>query len=387
MKVKFSKDDTLAIKGVALLFLLHHHCFCQYARFKNYEVNFFPFSSGSVVKVAAFFKICVGMFAFLSAYGLTVSLKKYSSDTCISGIQYRDYFKKRYIKLMWGFWFAFLISCAVCAVLKPTHFSLYFLKNDTNSGLHGAVYILLDFLGLACLTDTPTLNGTWWYMSLAIFIVMIIPFIAKITKKHGIFFTIMLFLFTPRLIATGNNFSIGESTNILRWAFSAFLGVVFAQNDLLVKMKSFMITSNKVLSKIIKFIAATICLVLLFNIYMRIGGTFADYCYEFRDCLIPVFVIYYFYDFIIDIPIIRHIFMFIGKHSMNVFFIHTFIRLYLFESFTYSFGYWFLIDLVLLLDSLAVSIIMEFMKKYLGYNKLLNKILSIMDSNTSRKVG
>ena len=376
MKIKFSKDDTLAIKGIALLFLLHHHNFCQYTRFENYDVSFFPFLPDAVVKVAGFFKICVGMFAFLSAYGLTLSLKKYSTDTCITGLQYRDYFKNRYIKLMWGFWFAYAFCCAVCGILKPDHFLIYFPKNDVNAGLHGIIYILLDFMGLSCLMGTPTLNGTWWYMSLAVFIVMIVPLIAKLNKNHGTFFTMMLFLFVPRLISAGGNFSVGESTNIVRWGFSAFLGVVFAQNDLLAKMKAFKITSNKYFSKAIKFITATALFVLLYSMYIRIGGSFANYCYEFRDCFIPVFVIYYFYDFIIDIPVLKNILMFIGKHSMNIFFTHTFIRVYIFEAFTYSFGNWFLIDLVLLLDSIAVSIVMEYLKKLIRYEKLMNKLLS-----------
>ena len=384
MKTVFSKDDTTAVKGVALLFLLHHHNFCQYTRFQNYEVSFFPFTSEAIVRTAAFLKICVGMFAFLSAYGLTLSLKKYSPDTCLSGEQTAHYFKNRYIKLMWGFWFAYIISCAACALLKPDQFLVYFPIDDTERIVHGIFYIILDFTGISCLMNSPTLNGTWWYMSLAIFLAAVVPITAKLNKKYGSFYTIVLFLFIPRLIFLGNHFVVGESTNILRWAFSAFLGVEFAQNDLLAKMKAFKFSSNKYLSKTLKFLAATLLFIILYSLYRSVGGSFANYCYEFRDCVIPLFVIYYFYDFIIDIPVLRNILILIGKHSMNIFFIHTFIRLYFFEAFTYSFGNWFLIDFVLLLDSLAVSIIVELIKKAVRYDKLMNNVLNTI--NKSKEV-
>lgn len=383
MTTKFSKDDTLAIKGVALLFLLHHHNFCQYVRFENYQVNFLPFESDSVVHVAAFFKICVGMFAFLSAYGLTLSLKKYNKNTCISSSQFLDYFGKRCVKLMWGFWFAYLFSCVVCAILKPEHFELYYSDEPVRT----AFYVIYDFFGLAHIMGTPTLNGTWWYMSLALFIVMATPFAAKLVKKYGFFFTTMLVIFVPRLVSVGSKFAVGESTNIVRWSYSVALGVYFAQNNTFVKMKDFSILKNKIANKLLKLVIATALLVSLYNIYILIGGKFANYCYEFRDCFIPVFVIYYFYDFIVDIPGLRQTLMFIGKHSMNIFFTHTFIRVYIFEAFTYSFGHFLLIDLVLLLDSIAVSVVMELLKKPLKYDSLMNKVLSVSDKRTKKEMG
>ena len=67
----------------------------------------------------------------------------------------------------------------------------------------------------------------------------------------------------------------------------------------------------------------------------------------------------------------RQILLFLGKHSMNIFLIHTFIRKY---SFVYVSGYFLTNTLTLLLASLAVSIALEWLKKVSGYNRLIQNI-------------
>lgn len=385
MKIKFSKDDTLAIKGIAILFLLQYHNFFQRSRFENYEVSFFPFSADTVVTFTRMFKICVSIFVFLSAYGLTLSLKKYNSETGLNGKQYIDYLHTRLIKLMWGFWFVFLFSSAVIAIIQPDRFLTYFQNGGIGGAMQGIGNIILDFTGLAFLMGTPTLNGTWWYMSLAIFIVIIVPFISSLNKKYNVFFAALLCLFIPRIIMS-NNFTVGENNNLIRWIFTVVLGVAFAQNDVLVRMKSFRLFKSKAGSKIVKFIIATLILLIFCISYIKFNGSISNYTYEFKEGIVSAFVVYYCYEFIIDIPVVRNILALLGKHSMNIFLVHTFIRGAMFADFTYSFGNWLLIDLVLLLDSLAVSIVIELIKKYSGYNKLLNKVLKKIEKKNSEKV-
>ena len=64
---------------------------------------------------------------------------------------------------------------------------------------------------------------------------------------------------------------------------------------------------------------------------------------------------------------------------MNIFLIHTFIRATYFRKFIYGFKYPPVIIVVLLAISLVVSMIIELMKKYLGYNKLTDKIREKVD--------
>ncbi len=383
MKTIFSKTDTLAIKGIAILLLLNHHNFLSADRFDNYNVSFFPFSEQSVVSFSVAGKICVSIFAFLSAYGLTLSLKKYGGETTLRAGQYRDYLAPRLIKLMWGFWFAFVFCAVACAFISPQHFSVYSTSAGKYGIMRGFTNAVIDFFGLAFLFDSPTLNGTWWYMTLAIFIVIIVPLMAACCKKFGTLAAVLITLFVPRLIVLGTDFSVGGQSNVLRYMFVVLLGVLFAQNDILALLKEFSVTKNRVLNKVIKFVVATAILA-LFYVLRGACDPISGYTYELRDGIIPVFVLYYCYEFIIDIPVIRQVLLFIGKYSMDIFLTHSFIRNYLFADFTYSFKNWLLIDLVLLLDSLAVAIAMHFIKKFTRYDRLLSVVLKKVSNKISK---
>ncbi len=380
----FSKKDTLAIKGIAILLLLHYHNFFQSSRFVNYNVDLSPFSESTMLLLTSFFKICVAIFAFLSAYGLTLSLKKYNSNSCLTGEQYKSYLGQRLLKLMWGYWFVFLISLIAVSVLKPERsFPTYFTGNGIESIVQGIFKMLLDFLGLTFLSDTPSMNGTWWYMGLAIFIVIVVPFITMLYKKWGVLLVLLACFIVPRMIFPAENFEVGEYNNLFKWMLVVILGSVFAQYDILVRMKAFKITKNKYLSKTLKFLISTVIMAAFYIAYVMLNGKNRNYTYEFRDNIVPVFFIYYCYDFIVDIPVVRQFLIFIGKHSMNIFFIHNFYRQILFGSFIYSFKHWLLIDLVLLITSLATSIFIELIKKLLRYDKLLLLILNRMENKNA----
>ena len=95
-------------------------------------------------------------------------------------------------------------------------------------------------------------------------------------------------------------------------------------------------------------------------------------------------MVYYCYEFVVSIPGIRQILMFFGKHSMNIFLLHTFIRHYWFPEFTYSFRYFALISLVLFAVSLGASIVIEGIKKLIGYDKLLNFVVKKIEEKFGR---
>lgn len=77
------------------------------------------------------------------------------------------------------------------------------------------------------------------------------------------------------------------------------------------------------------------------------------------------------YSFINRIPVVSRILDILGKNSMNIFLLHNFIRIVWYFEFTYSFIYWWLILFVLICDSLAIAFIIEKIKYYIGYDKLI----------------
>ena len=66
----------------------------------------------------------------------------------------------------------------------------------------------------------------------------------------------------------------------------------------------------------------------------------------------------------------------IGKYSMNIFLLHTFLFKYYFEEFIYSFRNWLAVTAVLLVISLVISIVLERIQR-VAVNWVLEKYLSI----------
>ena len=74
---------------------------------------------------------------------------------------------------------------------------------------------------------------------------------------------------------------------------------------------------------------------------------------------------------------------FISHHNMNMFLFYFFIRARWFEDFSYSFRFWWLIVLVLLLDSFVFSVALEWVKKALRYDRLTAAVETRLQSLTA----
>ena len=59
------------LKGVAVIILLFHHCFRSPKRYTGHELKMLFLPERFLNIAAAYGKICVALFVFVSAYGLT----------------------------------------------------------------------------------------------------------------------------------------------------------------------------------------------------------------------------------------------------------------------------------------------------------------------------
>lgn len=362
MNNHFTKKDTNIIKGMAIIFLMIHHCFLSPKRYPNMDISFYPLTEVIVNYIASFLKICVPIFVFLTAYGITISLKNKYNSLIIDNEDFISYSIKRYIKLFMG-WIIVFISCVVfCQIYNGQPGDVYGGFN-----LKGLIYLFIDGTGLSNLLGTPTLVGTWWYMSLAFTLIVIIPLLIKCYQHLGFVYLFLVFSFLARQLNL-------LDSSLIQWLPAVILGIFFADKNLLVKFRDFSIIKNSmVLNKCLKFTLEL--LIILAMIVFRQSG-FSSIFFEIKNGLIPVFIICYIYEFIAPIKIINTMLAYIGKHSMNIFLIHTIIRANCFRDFTYSFKYPILIITVLLLISLLISIILEGIKRLINYNKLTNLIIS-----------
>lgn len=358
--MNFSKKDSACIKGIAIIMMLFHHSFREADNLEAYSVIFKPFSQEFVVNLAVYFKICVGLFVFISGYGLYLSIKKLVNTPDAYNKEYNHWLVNRLISVLAGYWFVVISSNIVCQLLDQKVTKVYFSGNIYK----GFLSLIVNFFGLSNLFSLDQLNGTWWYMSAAVSFVFLTPLLAKILKNYGPVMLLFICIFVPRFLFIEYN---GGSVT-LSYVFAYCLGMVFAEYNILGKLKSYSFTNNKILNKAIKFIIATPLLILSYNLYLNTNpNTF----FELKFGIIPVFVIYYCYEFIINIPIINPILIFLGKHSMNIFLTHTFIRLIYLKDFIYSFKHFVIIYLVLMALSILLSIAIEAVKKLLRYDPFI----------------
>ncbi|RDU22126.1 acyltransferase family protein [Anaerosacchariphilus polymeriproducens] len=359
----FSKDDTLAIKGISILFMLTHHNFRVTTLFKDQIVNFAPFTQDFVVDIALFFKICVSLFVFVSSYGLALSLKNTIGKHEVKvGFQFEKWLTTRLISVLSGYWFVFILSSIVCQFIDQRTTDIYFNKNLTT----GVMSMVVDFLGLGKLFGIKQLNGTWWYMSAAIMIIVFVPIIYFAFKKFGYILTLVLCIGLPRVLKLEHT-----GTDFKSYLFLVIMGMIIAEYNILGRLKEFKIVKNFYINKVIKFVVLSILICISYKAYLQLP---MKQFWEIKLGIIPILVIYFSYEFITELPILGTILKFIGKHSMNIFLVHTFIRAYYLKDFTYSFQHFILIIAVLLLISIAISIVIEYFKKILRYQKMIDRI-------------
>lgn len=362
--MKFTKEHTMQMKGIAIIILLFHHCFLNTQRWATvpyeklattkgwgyYPISFAPFSSHTIQYLASFSKICVAMFVFMTGYGMWVSYESQKKKTTMS-----NYIKKRMVTLMTGFLIIFVVT-EILAI--PTGRFIEVYGHDFRS----VVYMIIDALGLAKLLGTPLFCLTWWYMSLAIVLIMIFPFVHSIMEKYQ-WVVVVASIIVPR--ACG----YGQSTDLFRYLLAYTLGMYFAQHDLLARIKEKFMKQNvagKLLSLIVSLIGLAVIIKCRQNAW--IGWKYLD----FWDGFAAMYMIVISYIYILNGKWIVKGLGFLGKHSMNIFLIHSFYRDVFFHEFTYSFYYAWLDYIVLMAISLVTSIVLEWFKKLIRYEKFID---------------
>ena len=362
--MKFTKEHTMQMKGIAIIILLFHHCFLNAQRWATvpyeklattkgwgyYPISFAPFSSHTIQYLASFSKICVAMFVFMTGYGMWVSYESQKKKTTMS-----NYIKKRMVTLMTGFLIIFVVT-EILAI--PTGRFIEVYGHDFRS----VVYMIIDALGLAKLLGTPLFCLTWWYMSLAIVLIMIFPFVHSIMEKYQ-WIVVVASIIVPR--ACG----FGQSTDLFRYLLAYTLGMYFAQHDLLARIKEKFMEQN-VVGKLLSLIVSLIGLAVIIKCRQNawIGWKYLD----FWDGFAAMYVIVLSYIYILNGEWIVKGLGFLGKHSMNIFLIHSFYRDVFFHKFTYSFYYAWLDYIVLMAISLVTSIVLEWFKKLIRYEKFID---------------
>ena len=339
-----TQKETNVCKGLGIVFLyLHHLCFYSEA-LTLYQVSFFPFSADIVGRIAYALKFCVSMFVFLTAYGTTVQYRQRGITTPLCAAQYS---LARYLKLITGFWVVYLFSQVFC------FFGMDTLATYGEPGGKRIFSMSMDLLGVADWWGTPTLNVTWWYLSLAVLLIFMMPIFIAIVQKVGLLsIPIALFLLS----------SLGGylSSQLL----AIVCGVVFARFHILERLRSACKGNrSQRLRTGILLLLGFFCFCFLLWYRSRLSNEGAV------ESMLAVLGCTLCYVFLAPLPVVNHTLAFLGKHSMNLFLLHTFVYLYYGTPFIYSFKHIGLIFLVLLGVTLAMSLCIEGFKRLIRLDK------------------
>lgn len=294
------------------------------------------------------------MFAFLSVYGMTLTLKGKKIDLALSIKEKLQFVTGRYIGLIGGFLIPFFFCHIVSAILSYDPYGEGVVNHVCN--------FILDMLGVSKFFDTPLMTETWWYMSLAVLFIIVFPFVIDIYRKYSV-------LIIP-LVAAFLLLSVDHIENMNRWLFIIPLGVCFADLDWFQKLYQW-IRKNSKTSWIKRIVIYFLFLVV---VYLRPHPWGLAHIPLIVNSVTSIFMIFILYDIFYTPSKLKRAFMFLGRHSANIFYIHTFIRDIWFNKLTYSFRYAALILLFVLITTLLISVILERFKYIIKWNEKIRSV-------------
>lgn len=345
----FTKEHALIVKGAMVLLLLFHHLFFG-DTISVMNIETITDDIETLKEWVNFGKLCVSGFAFISAYGITLQLLKADSIRELAKITIA-----RLIKIMSACFFVYCLAIPYKRFI--VHQSIKEIYMDPRGNFQ-PVFMLIDSLGLANFFHTPTVNVTWWYLSFAILLVLFLPAIYLLyTKCRFFLFPLSLFLLT----------------GVAYYAYLGIviLGVAFAYENWFEKIEKYVKDKRKNMIFLLLIIFASY---ITFEIAVNFKDTYLAMSYV--GVIFSMISMLY----LSKIPLLSPFLEFLGTYSADIFMIHTFIYLYFYSDFIYSFRKTTLIYAALLVLSLFVSILIGQLKRIIKYDILVNKGIKYIQS-------
>ena len=365
----FTREDTKAVKGVAVTLMLLHHLAGFMERF---PVGFEKFSSphwkgfvddGYLGALAMSCKICVSLFFFLGGYGMYKQYEKgkYSVSRTIVAL-YKSYWKV----------FCIFIPVALIFFRRDSEDISWLCRRFVfESPRECLTSIIENFFGFS-----NTFNGEWWFFASYLCAIPLGYIFARLLRKSNSFTVDMFWVIVVDILirnifpglarieafsGLNNNFYYARFFEIVHYSSTFFAGIVFAKYDKIVKIKS--VFENMRFRWLVGFAG---CFLVLYTRWFIEGDTIDIV----HSAVFTISASVMFDGF----KVFKKVFAYLGKHSTNIWLTHSFYCYYFYEATKIVYktkNVW--VDLLILIAmSLVTSIIIEF------FYKLLSKALPIM---------
>jgi len=352
---RISPNETNIIKGVAICAMLFHHLF--------YATNAY---GDFTQQLAIICKVCVSMFLFVSGYGMAVQYSKIHSNGIRNQIfDTSKFLFKRLSKFYLNYWaiFIILVPLGVFVLGRPLTVA-YGIDNSIWSSL------TKDILGIQ---GSDSYIVTWWFNALIISLYILFSFLYWIMKRSilAIGFLILLFLW-PREYIVENFFYIFYlwNSNLVIYTLVFTLGIFTALHIELI---------NKILNKIPVFLTFILGISISFILCL----VRQIWAIEYTDAITTDAFITIFFALSVTAFCRKTNFQItplaiLGKHSMNIYLIHTFILMFFYPIHLLETGFVPIIFIILLGESFAISMLLEYVKRKLHFYPLQDKILHFL---------
>lgn len=254
----FSKEDTKAVKGSAIMLMLYHHLFAFPDRIADDITYFSTFEiAGNSISfwIGAFGKLCVALFLFLGGYGTYITCSK-SSDISKTITQ-------RIKSLYLSYWKIFVIFIPICMLMGVPRVTVNLQD------------LIWNFTGLKI-----SYCGEWWFFTPYVGLLFLYPVIYKRISKASspytdLFVVLLLNLIVTYILPNINDAWTSTLSDSLFWDIlfttlkhspSFLMGCVFAKHDIFTKLKLCLA------GKLTGYLGALLVLLLTFYMRKKVGS-------------------------------------------------------------------------------------------------------------------
>ncbi len=272
---------------MAVLMMIMHHLWGFPERIPNLVL------AGWEVQLGSAAKICVSIFMFLGGYGLYYTFRNKGTI----------HLRQRIWNVYKRFWQVFLIFVPIGFLFLSKPFAIQeFLQN---------------LLCLKC-----SYNHEWWFLGTYMELLLVLPVVLLAEKKKSFPYTIVVSAIILRGLSHFVEINSG-GVNLHLYNFcyyypSFFLGLLFCKYSLFEKFRF------ATVKEVVCVVACIVLTGLAFFIRKKWDIT------EMTILMTPLFI-YLFVVFFRMIGCVNNVFVFFGKHSMNMWLVHTFFCYYYFQ--------------------------------------------------------
>ena len=325
----FSKDNSSALKGIAILFMVFAHLFNR-QEFCNLSFPLLYIKGEPLIHYMIFAMNPVDFFMVLSGYGLYYTFSQGRKNNF-----------KRILKLYIHYWITLIIFVSI---------GFFVVGSDKYPGS------FLDIIYNSIGWKNSYNHETWFLLPYALLTLSSTRIFIVCDKLNPTkIFLLSFFIYILVRLSSRYSSSLIESYQIFKWVDSYLtLQFPFILGMLLCKCWNYSAFKKRLSFKFNKNYVLVFALIILF-----IGIILVRYKYQ------SIFYPFYTVVFIMCFSLLDRfswvdkILMELGKRSTSIWFIHTYFCYYLFQDFIYSFKYPIIIFAVLMIISWICAIVID----------------------------